>query len=348
MAIPLGKVAHEERLSLVEHLDELRSRLIVSAGVLAVVFAVCMWQNHALLKVVNHPLDRETRAAIARGEGFLGQTALTQKAVRDLAALEVQWTRILSSPGSGLRPGARAQVQALGPQITAAVARVPRTASGSKPFTLGIGEPFTTTITVTFYFALLISMPLILYEIYGFLLPAFSPDERRVALPLMSAIPALFITGVVFGYFVVLPAAVHFLQNFNSGQFNVLVGANAYYRFAALMLLAMGAIFQVPVAILAAVHAGVTTPRQLRKHRRYAIVIAAVIAAVLPGDAVTMALEMLPLVILYEASILIASFLQRRSAARSLNVVPATATAGGGGQQPSPSITPTYPPDDAL
>ena len=183
--------------------------------------------------------------------------------------------------------------------------------------TLGIGEPFTTTITVTLFFALIISLPVILFELYGFVLPAFSPRERRIALPLLAAIPFLFVIGVAFGYFVVLPAAVRFFQNFNSGEFNVLVQANQYYKFAATILLAMGLVFQVPVAILGATRVGIVTPQQLRHNRRYAILACAAMAAFLPGDAVTLLLETVPLYILYEISILLASFLARRDAKRA-------------------------------
>ena len=139
------------------------------------------------------------------------------------------------------------------------------------------------------YFALVISLPVILYELYGFILPALSPDERRIAVPLLSAVPFLFAAGVLFGYFVVLPAAVRFFVNFNASEFNVLVQASQFYRFAATVLLAMGLIFQVPVAILAATRAGIVTPRQLKKNRRYAIVACAAVAAFLPGDAITLA-----------------------------------------------------------
>ena len=154
--------------------------------------------------------------------------------------------------------------------------------------TLGIGEPFTTTITVTLLFALVISLPVILFELYGFVLPAFSPRERRIAMPLLAAIPFLFVIGVAFGYFVVLPAALRFFQNFNSSEFNVLVQAAPYYKFVATILLAMGLVFQVPVAILAATRVGIVTPKQLRHNRRYAVLACAAMAAFLPGDAVTL------------------------------------------------------------
>src|SRR6202007_483695 len=97
------------------------------------------------------------------------------------------------------------------------------------------------------YAAILIAMPLILYQLYAFVLPAFKPDERKVALPLLMMIPVLFIAGVVFGYFVVLPAAVKFLLNFNDSQFNIQVRAKDYYSFFTMTLGAMGLIFQLPI-----------------------------------------------------------------------------------------------------
>jgi len=125
-------------------------------------------------------------------------------------------------------------------------------------------------------------------------------------------VPVLFTAGVVCGYFIVLPAAVRFLQNFNSDSFNVLVQAKDYYRFVATTLGVLGLVFQVPVGILAATQAGLVTPLQLRKNRRYAVVLAAVVAAIAPGDVVTMLLEMTPIIVLYELSILMVSALDRR------------------------------------
>jgi sec-independent protein translocase protein TatC len=167
-----------------------------------------------------------------------------------------------------------------------------------------------------FFFALIVSLPVVLFELYGFLLPALKPNERRAVKPLLAAIPVLFVAGVLFGYFVVLPAALRFLVNFNSSEFNILVQAGPYYQFAATVLLAMGLVFQVPVAILGATRAGLVTPTQLRHGRRYAIVACAAIAALLPGDAVTLVLETLPLYVLYETSILLASFVARRDRRR--------------------------------
>jgi sec-independent protein translocase protein TatC len=159
-------------------------------------------------------------------------------------------------------------------------------------------------------------MPFVLYQAYSFLMPAFEPGQRRALLPLVLSVPFLFVAGVMFGYFVVLPAAVHFFQNFNSGEFNVLVQANQYYEFAATTLLVMGVLFQVPVGIVAITRAGLISPGRLRKSRRSAVVACGAVAALLPGDAITLLLETVPLYLLYEVGVLLAVFLERRSEAR--------------------------------
>jgi sec-independent protein translocase protein TatC len=235
MARRIRPIGHDDRLSLVDHLDELRNRLILSLVAFGVALGLCFWQNHLILKIVNHPLD------------------------------------------------------------------------GRKPITLGVAEPFMTTFTLSAYAAILIALPVVLYQLYAFILPAFTPNEKRVAMPLLMMIPFLFIAGVVFGYYVVLPAALKFLLHFNTDQFRVEIRARDYYGFVTTTLIACGALFQIPVGILALNRLGVVTPRQLRKNRRYAIVVIAVIAMLLPGvDPVTMLIEMVPMIALYELSILLA------------------------------------------
>ncbi len=338
MATAIRPIGHQDELSLVDHLDELRTRLIVSAAVLAVAFAVCMWQNHALLHVLNKPLEEQTEKQVREGHGPLGQTALAQQGVLALAHSTEGLAATLAAPSSGLPARTRAALAAQIAGVRADVSKIPRVPEGNKTVTLGIGEPFTVTLTISLLFALVISLPVILFELGGFILPALAPSERRAVLPLLAAIPVLFAIGVVFGYFVVLPAAVRFFQNFNSDEFNVLVQAGPYYKFAATVLLAMGLVFQVPVAILTATRAGLVTPRQLRKNRRYAIVVCAVVAAMLPGDAITMLLETLPLYLLYEVSILLASFLDRSRVAAATaaggNVEGGGSTPGGGSSAP--------------
>jgi sec-independent protein translocase protein TatC len=171
---------------------------------------------------------------------------------------------------------------------------------------------------VAAYFALLFSLPLLIYQGYAFVIPALNPKEKRVALPIMAAAPVLFAAGVAFTYAVVLPPAVHFLQGFNSGNFDILVQAKAYYTFEILTMLGIGLAFQLPLGLLGLDAIGVISSRTLTKNWRYCIVIIAVIAAALPGaDPVTTGLEMLPLVLLYLSSIVLLKIADRRAAARA-------------------------------
>lgn len=230
-------ISHEDRLSVVDHLDELRSRLIISVLVFCVAWGFTAWQNHLVLQIMNAPLPE-----------------------------------------------------------------------GIEPITLGPSEAFTATLMNAAYFALIIAAPVILYELYAFVLPAFSPAERRVATPLLILVPVLFIAGVVFCYFVVLTPALHFLLNFNADEFNNQVRAKDYYSFISLVMLAMGLGFQIPVGVLAACKLGVTSAEKLRRSRRYAIVAIVVLASLLPTlDPITLMLESVPFYALYELSILLAS-----------------------------------------
>jgi sec-independent protein translocase protein TatC len=224
-------------MSLVEHLDELRARLVVCLAIFGVALALCFWQNHLLLEIASKPLP----------------------------------------------------------------------AGHDKLITFGVTEPFTTTLTVSAYAAIILALPFVLYQLYAFVLPAFSRQQQRMIVPLLMMIPVLFIAGVAFGYFLVLPAAAKFLLNFNDSQFNVQVQAKEYYGFFSMTLLATGIVFQVPVGILAVTRLGIVKVEQLTKNRRYAYLVCAVVAAALPGvDPISMLLEMAPLVVLYELSIVLA------------------------------------------
>jgi sec-independent protein translocase protein TatC len=319
-------IGHEDRLTLVEHLDELRTRLIVSVAALVVIFAVCFWQNNRLLKVVNHPLATSTLARTKAGKGLEGQIYKNQVGVQQVGKATLRELRALAAPASKLSGALRSAFAAQARSLTTELAKLPHGPPDTQPVTLGPGEPFSATLTVALYFSLLIGLPLILYQVYAFVLPAFKPSERKTIVPLMAMVPVLFYTGVAFGYFLVLPAAVHFLQNFNSNQFNVLIQAKDYYKFSALTLIAMGLVFQLPVAVLAAVRVGFVTPQQLGHYRRYAIVVNTIIAAALPGtDPVSMLVELVPLLLLYEFSVILARVFGRRWAPSDDDDEPAAA-----------------------
>jgi len=242
MARRVRAVSHEDRLTLVEHLDELRSRIIVCIVVLGVALALCFWQNHLLLELAQHPLPDDHDQLI----------------------------------------------------------------------TFGVTEPFTTTLTVAAYGAVVLSLPVVLWQLYAYILPAFSQSERRTILPILLLFPVLFVAGLAFAYFVVMPAAVNFLLNFNDGQFNIQLRARDYYSFFSMTMIACGLIFQLPLAIIAVTRLGIVRVEQLTENRRYAYLVIAILAAALPGvDPVTMLIEMVPLLVLFELSILLARVLGR-------------------------------------
>jgi sec-independent protein translocase protein TatC len=242
-------VSHEDRLTLVEHLEELRARLAVCIAVFAVALGLCLWQNHLLLDIASGPLP----------------------------------------------------------------------ADHERLLTFGVTEPFTTTLTVAVYGAIALSLPIVLYQAYAYVLPAFSDPERRIALPLLLLAPLLFVAGALFAYFVVMPPAVKFLLGFNDSQFNVQVRARDYYSFFSTTVLAGGLVFQLPLAILAMTRLGIVSVAQLSENRRYAYLALAILAAALPSvDPVSMLIEMVPLLVLYELSILLARAFGRPRAAGGL------------------------------
>src|SRR4051794_7240261 len=317
MATRLKPIAHEERLSLVEHLDELRTRVIICIVAFSVAFGFCLWQDNLILTTVNKPLaDVANRKPCDETRDPLEEADCWQQAQKLVNERIAATARSLAGSAGG-DPALKAQAQELARAASAAVATTPRSAP-KRPVTLGVGEPLTATLIVAGYVALLLTLPVLLYQLYAFVLPAFSPNERQVALPLMVMVPFLFYAGVVFAYFLVLPAAVNFLQNFNDENYDVLLQARDYNKFAIMVLGMMGLLFQLPVLILAVTRMGIITTAQLRKNRRYAILVIAIVAALLPGgDPVTMMLMMIPILFLYEGSILFASVLDRRARARA-------------------------------
>ena len=309
----LRPIGHEDRLSVVDHLDELRSRLIVCAAVLIVAFAVCFWQNGALLNALNSPLKHLPKIARNHINGVAGDQVGERNHILN-AVGDLQLLARSSTQSSG----DRALFAATASQFEAAAKSLPRTTPGIVPLTIGVGEPFTVSLTVSFYFALLISLPVLLYELFAFIVPALNPREKRAAIPIMVIAPVLFFAGAVFTYVVVLPAAIKFLQGYNANQFQALVQAKPLYSFEVLTMAAIGLAFEMPMVMLGLHVAGIIDGNTLTKHWRYAVVILAVIAAAMPGaDPVTTALETAPLIILFLASIVVLKFADRRAAKRA-------------------------------
>jgi sec-independent protein translocase protein TatC len=307
-------VQHDDRLSLTEHLDELRSRLIICVFVLLAAFAVTFWQNEAILDLVNKPLEQtQNLDGGERTNDPLEQNARFQLKIGEAERATSKALAVLrDSPR--VTPPEREALAAAAVATKAAADAVP-TNRERQPVTLGVAEPFTTTVTVAFYGAILLALPILLFQAYAFILPAFAPGERKIALPLMLMVPFLFIAGVAFGYFLVLPRAIGFLQNFNDDDFDILIQARDYYRFAVLFIGSIGLLFQIPIVVLAITRLGILTPRQLQKNWGYVLLGLALLAAVATPtpDPVTMLLAMAPLFVLFELSILLSAWLNRIS-----------------------------------
>ncbi len=316
---------------MVEHLDELRSRMIICLLALVVAFGVCFWQNHALIHLVNRALPHVSTAAGQHGLGAVPNQSVQER--QGFLQTAGAYTHLAALPST--TPAARQAYTTAAQGLRTAAAALPKTAQAQeKPITIGVGEPFMTTLTVSAYFAVMITLPLLIWQLYAFVIPALSAEEKRAVLPAMFAAPFLFIAGVVFAFFVVLPPAVHFLQGYNSSEFDILVQAKTYYTFEMLTMLGIGLAFQLPLALLAMQRIGVINGRTLTRNWRYATVGIAVIAAAMPGaDPVTTGLEMLPLVILYLSSIVLLKIADRRAAARA--AAEQTTTAFGDGLDPT-------------
>jgi sec-independent protein translocase protein TatC len=238
------RLGHGEEATLVEHLTELRDRMIACFVLLAVVFAVAFWRYHDLFQILNGPLPHKLKE--------------------------------------------------------------------SKPITTEIGEAFTLTLMISVYTAVLITFPFTLYQLYSYLIPAFSSATAKRLKPMLLFIPLLFSAGAAFGYFVVVPSAVRFLYYWASDEVNPLPRARSIYPFEMTMMFVMGIIFEMPAAVWVLTRAHVLSSRMMRRNRRIAIVVLAIGAAALPGtDPVSMLLELVPLLLLFEISIWVARGVER-------------------------------------
>jgi len=223
------RLQHGEEATLVEHLDELRSRIIVSLVAVGVVFAFTYAFHHRLVLWLNQPLP----------------------------------------------------------------------ASKRHPITFGVAEPFLTSLTVSLYAALVIVTPFLLWQIWSFLAPAFDDKTQRGVRWLVLFATILTISGILFGYYIVLPAALKFLTHYDESLYNIQIRAKDYYSFVSLVMLAVAIVFQVPLFILGLVRIGIVGMTAL--------------AVALPGvDPVTCLLEMVPLISLYLLSLALAGFFERR------------------------------------
>lgn len=242
------RLSHGEEASLVEHLDELRSRLVVCLLALTVTVAVSYAFRATLIHWLEQPLPPSKRDNL---------------------------------------------------------------------ITLSVAEPFVTSFMISIYAGFLLAVPVLFWQIWAFLAPAFGTAAQRMVTGLVGFAALLAAGGVAFGRYVVMPAAIPFLTNYDSNLYNIQLRAKDYLSFASLCLLATALVFEVPVFMLGLTRLRILSTAILRKNRKIGYAAMAILAVLLPGvDPITTTLEMIPLMILFESSIWL-SFLFDRRAARA-------------------------------
>jgi sec-independent protein translocase protein TatC len=240
------RLEHGDRVTLVEHLDELRSRLIISLAAVGVGFLVAFFFQDQILAWLEAPLPDERKLT-----------------------------------------------------------------------TFGVTEPFFTSIKVSFYAGFALALPVVLWQVWSFLAPAFQEHSQRIVAVFVAIATALFAAGIAFAYFIVLPRALDFLTNYNEEFFDIEIRANYYFSFVTLGLIGFALVFQLPIFILALVRLGVLTSQNLRNNRRIGYVSVLLVAILLPTvDPVSLAFEVVPLMLLFEASIWASVLLEKRWAAK--------------------------------
>jgi sec-independent protein translocase protein TatC len=237
------RLRHGEEATLVEHLEELRSRLVISLSALTIAFAVAFTFHERLIEWLKAPLP-DTRERL---------------------------------------------------------------------ITLGVAEPFLTSIKVSLYAGFALALPVILWQLWAFLAPAFEDAHQRVFAAFVALASALYAGGLVFAYFIVLPAALRFLTNYDNELYKTQIRAREYLSFATVVLLTVALVFELPIFVLTLVRLGVLSAEKLRRNRRLGIVIVVAIAVLLPSvDPVSLVFEAVPLIVLFESSIWLSAIFEKR------------------------------------
>ncbi len=177
---------------------------------------------------------------------------------------------------------------------------------------------FKIVMTASFALGGVFASPVIFYHLWAFLAPALHKHEKRVLIPVLIFGAMLFLSGVALAFFGLIPLTLRFLLSVQSSVITPMISANEYFGFAIGFSLVMGAVFEMPIVVLALTALGLVTPKMLTRYRRHAFVICLVASAfITPGqDPLTLAAVFLPLVGLYEVSIVCSHFIARRMARR--------------------------------
>ena len=237
----------DSKMSLTEHLMELRKRLTNALIALGLGFTVCYFFKDALFAVITKPLTQ----ALPKSS-YLIYTGLTQA--------------------------------------------------------------FFTYMKIAFFASLILTSPFIMYQVWKFIAPALLPNEKKLVVPFVLSSTLLFLGGILFGYFVVLPPAFAFFVSFNNQYLQAMISFSDYLSLFIRFLLGFGLSFQLPVIIFFLARLHIVNDKMLSKQRKYAVLIIFVVAAVLTPspDALSQILMAIPLIFLYEVSIFVARFAAKK------------------------------------
>jgi sec-independent protein translocase protein TatC len=250
------RLGHAEEATLVEHLDELRSRIIVALVVLVATTTVTFIFHHHLIQWLERPLPPDRRQLI----------------------------------------------------------------------TFGVAEPFLTSFKISLMAGIALAFPVLLWQVWSFLAPAFEESSQRIVALFVCFASVLLACGVAFGYWLVLPQALHFLTHYDDQFYDIKIRARDYFSFALAVLAAVGIVFELPIFVLGLVRIGILSTYTLRHNRRLGYFLVVVVAVLLPGvDPVTTVFEGVPLVFLYEGSIWLAVLVERRFGVREAEAAAAEA-----------------------
>jgi sec-independent protein translocase protein TatC len=238
------RLRHGEEATLVEHLDELRSRLLIALGAIAAGFVVSYVFHDHVIRWLRDPLPPDRQHDIV---------------------------------------------------------------------TFGVTEPFFTSVKVSLYAGFALALPVVLWQVWSFLAPALEESAQRIVAVFVALATVLFAGGLAFAYWIALPRALQFLTNYDEELYDIQIRASYYYSFAALTVVAIALVFELPIFVLALVRLGVLSSATLRRHRRIGYVIVVAAAVLLPTvDPVSLVFEALPLLLLFEGSIWLSVLLERR------------------------------------
>ena len=175
-------------------------------------------------------------------------------------------------------------------------------------------EPFMVTLKVGLFVGIMLALPVVFWHFWRFVAPGLLEREKRVFIPALLASVALFVAGAALAFFYVLPLGLRFFFSFAQGALEPVITINEYFSFAMQVTFVFGVAFETPLVILVLTYVGILSPRTLRRYRRHAIVVMAIVSAVLTptADIVSMLAMFVPLYLLFEISVVLAGFIERR------------------------------------